>query len=114
MLLYQIAQVDFPFLDSNKIKSRPCLVLTKPRGKYKIVVIAYMTSSSSLLENTDVSLEIDQKYFKKTGLNTNTIIKLDRLEHISVDSLKGKIGELNKEKSQEVIQKLKLLFELFQ
>ncbi len=114
MLVYQIAQVDFLFLDDNKIKSRPCLVLTKPRGKYKIVVIAYMTSTDSLLENTDVSLEIDQKYFKKTGLNTNTIIKLHRLENISVDSLKGKLGELDKEKSQEVNQKLKLLFELSQ
>jgi mRNA-degrading endonuclease toxin of MazEF toxin-antitoxin module len=112
MLRYQIAQVDFPFLDENKIKSRPCLVLTKPKGKYQIVVIAYMTSSSSQIENTDVSLDITENYFKETGLVTTTIIKLHRLEHVSINSLRGKIGELSADKSQEIKQKLSSLFEL--
>lgn len=112
MLQYQIAQVDFPFLDENITKSRPCLVLTKPRGKYKIVVIAYMTSSKNQIEDTDVILDISENYFEETRLTTNTVIKLHRLEHIPIDSLKGKIGQLSPEKSHEIKQKLSLLFEI--
>lgn len=112
MDIYKIAQVDFPFEEISKSKSRPCLVLTKPKGKYQSVIIAYMTSNHSQIENTDFVIDSDKIDFEETGLTKTTIIKLHRLEHISIDSLKGQIGNLSIQNSKQVKQKLSLLFEL--
>jgi mRNA-degrading endonuclease toxin of MazEF toxin-antitoxin module len=112
MQKYQIVQVDFPFLDKNIVKTRPCLLLSKPKGKHKLVVIAYMTSSDLEIEDTDVILEVSSKYFEKTGLNTKTVIKLHRLEHLSIWDIQGVVGEIDVEKSLEIKEKLKLLLDL--
>jgi mRNA-degrading endonuclease toxin of MazEF toxin-antitoxin module len=109
---YKIAKVDFPFADKDKVKSRPCLIITKPTGKYKIVVIAYMTSSDLEMEKSDIILDETEKGFLETGLTKKTIIKLHRLEHISVEYLSGEVGFLSEQKSLEVKVKLRDLFEM--
>ncbi len=109
---YKIVQVNFPFLDKNIVKSRPCLLLSKPKGKYQLVIIAYMTSSSFQIEETDVILDAKENYFQSTGLVQTTVIKLHRLEHLSILDIQGVVGEISIKKSLEIEKKLKLLFEL--
>lgn len=110
--MYKIVRVDFPFMDKNIVKSRPCLVLSKPKGKHKLVVIAYITSKNTKIEDTDVEILENSTEFLETGLTKNSVIKLHRLEHISALDIQGIVGEVGKTTETKIKSNLKKLFNL--
>ena len=50
--------------------------------------------------------------FKKTGLKVDSVIKLDKIATVLKDLIIGELGELDKESSKEVNQKLKKMLEI--
>jgi len=111
--MLNIVRVDFPFLDDlGKFKARPVLRLTKPIGRHKLLVVAYITTKLDEKISSDVQLDSKQAYFKKTGLRFNSVIKLHKVTTISSNSIKCSVGVLPTAKKSEIRQKFKKLFNL--
>lgn len=109
--MLKIVRVDFPCLDNpKKFKARPVLCLTKPIGRHKLVVVSYITTSREENLPSDVHLESNKSYFKKTGLVFDSTIKLHKITTISWGSVKCEVGIIPADKKSEVRQKLKKLF----
>ena len=113
MTSYNIVTTDFPFLEKpSNTKKRPALVLTKSVGPYGLVIVAFITSNIDLCEPTDIIIEQGQNEFSRTGLTKTSLIQLHKLFTLPLSELHDNIGSLSPEKSNEVQQKLKILFNL--
>jgi mRNA-degrading endonuclease toxin of MazEF toxin-antitoxin module len=109
----QIVIAKFPFLDKTiKHKTRPVFCLTKPTGKHKLLIVAYITSKKEDLLETDLFINKNDPEFKLTNLINTSIIKTNKLLTISVDQIIGSLGVLPKHKYKELKTKLKQLFDL--
>lgn len=111
--MLKIVRVDFPYLDNpKKFKARPVLCLTKPVGRYKLLVISYITTKLDEKLPSDVHLDSKKPYFAKTGLKFSSVIKLHKITTISLGSIKCDVGTLPSDKKSEIRQKLKKFFNL--
>lgn len=107
--MYKILRAEFPFSeDDSKTKSRPVLQLSKAYGKYKLVVVAYITSSK--LEKLETDIGISKSLV--SGLTSDSIIRLHKLHSILLSKVSAEIGVLPKNKIAEVKKKLARLFQL--
>lgn len=106
--MYKIFLADFPFTENSTQKSRPVLQLTKPQGKYKIIIAAYITSMKVQPLIGDVILDD----LTGTGLTKKSTIRLFKLANFAASSLRGEIGVLPKNKIPEVQRELKKLFQV--
>ena len=82
--------------------------LSRPQGKYKIIVAAYITSMKVQPLAGDVILD----KLEGTGLTKQSTIRLFKLANFSASSLRGEIGILPKNKILEVKRELKKLFQI--
>ena len=105
--MYKIFLAEFPFTENSSQKSRPILQLTKPQGRYKIIVAAYITSMKVQPLAGDVVLE----KLNGTGLTKRSTIRLFKLANFASQNLRGEIGVLPKNKIPEVKRELKKLFQ---
>ena len=111
--MLKILSVDFPFLDdSEKVKNCPVLCLTKPTGRYKLILISYITTKTEEQLQSDIVVDSQKSYFNKTGLSYTSIIKLHKITTISAVSVKGEAGSLPPKLEGEIKRKLKKLLEL--
>jgi len=83
----KIVLVPFPFTDLTATKLIPALVIYDGE---KDAIIVFISS-----------------HFKKTGLKTDSVIKLDKIATALKDLIVGELGEPDEEMRQEVNQKLK-------
>ena len=103
----------FPFIDyPEEGKVRPALALTEPIGKYRIVIVAFITSKIDDIQSTTVTLSLDETGYKKTGLTKTSYIVLHKLTAVVPSKVIGEIGTLPEEYQQEVKNKLKVLLSL--
>lgn len=111
--MLKIVRVDFPFTDDpSHSKIRPALCLTKPHGRNRLVVLAYMTTNTNNMTDTDILLNEKDDGFKKLRLKKSTVIKLHRLVSISADKLNWELSPLPKNRHKEVQKSLCKLFKL--
>jgi mRNA-degrading endonuclease toxin of MazEF toxin-antitoxin module len=106
--MYKIVLVRFPFTEKSGYKTRPALLLTDLYGKYKVSLVAYITSRDS----EGSSLEIKLKKSDINKLSKDSYINLYKITNITEQALVGKLGELTDKESNEVKTKLKKLFGL--
>lgn len=106
--MYKIALVRFPFTEKRGFKTRPALLLTGLYGKFKVVVVAYITSRN----HDGSSLEIKLKKSKINKLSKDSYINLYKITNVTEQALEGELGELTDKESNEVKTKLKKLFGL--
>lgn len=107
--MLKIVVVQFPFLDNvTRKKRRPALCLTKPSGKYQLVVLAYISTQFDLVENYDILLEPSASL----GLKHVSLVKLNKIISISVRDIEGEIGTIKGKSEREIKKKLKKLFDL--
>ena len=106
----KIVLIHFPFTDLTATKLRPALVIYE--GKRDVVAV--FISSKIPYELSDVDVLVTKKHagFKKTGLKVDSVIKLDKIATVLKDLIIGELGELDKESSKEVNQKLKKMLEI--
>lgn len=100
----KIVLVPFPFTDLTSAKLRPALVLYEGE---KDVILAFISSKiPDNISDLDVLILSSQNSFKKTGLKTDSIIRLDKLATVLKDLVVGELGEIDDSIKHEVNEKL--------
>ena len=113
MTKYKVVLVPFPFDDLSGTKVRPAVCLTEPKGKYRHVVLAFITSKVPEVPlESDLVILSDDNDFKITGLHISSALRLHRMMTLTVDIVQRELGELSKEQQKNVQTKLKTLFDL--
>lgn len=112
MIKFSVVLVPFPFDDLTGMKARPALCLTNKIGKFRHIVIAFI-SSNIHQENVDSDIIImkNSPEWEGTGLRTDSLIRLHKLVTIPKTLIKRRLGFVNSELQQVMIRKLKNLFE---
>ena len=109
-LKYRIVLVPFPFDDFSSTKVRPALCLTEPIGRYRHVLIAFITSRlPEIPEVSDVALTPDQPGFPGTGLRVPSAIRLHRVVTVTESLIQRDLGELPDALKIEVQSQLKAM-----
>jgi mRNA-degrading endonuclease toxin of MazEF toxin-antitoxin module len=111
--MLNILSVDFPFLDNpGQSKRRPALALTKPLGKYKIVIIAYITTHLDDVLQSNVPLDLQEDELSTTGLAEPSVIMLHKVVGVVEGRVQGQLGVLPQRYEAEIQAKLRQLFHL--
>jgi mRNA interferase MazF len=110
---YKIVLVPFPFDDLSTLKVRPALCLTNTISGYNHIVIAFITSRiSKVNEDSDLKLLSSDPDFALTGLRVDSAVRLHRLVTIPKKLVLRELGELPNNYVVEIKEKLKKLFEI--
>jgi mRNA interferase MazF len=111
--MLNILSVDFPFLDTpEQSKVRPGLALTKPLGKYNIVVVAYITTHLDDVLPSNIALELHDTERRTTGLTMSSVIMLHKIVGVVAERIHGQLGVLPSRYEHEVRDKLRVLLNL--
>lgn len=87
------------------------MCLTKPIGKYNLIVVAFITSKLNQDKlATDILLNEGTQTFVESNLPLPSSIKMHKLGYIEFSQIEGLIGELTN--VDEIQNKLKLVFGL--
>jgi mRNA-degrading endonuclease toxin of MazEF toxin-antitoxin module len=109
----RIIYVNFPFLDNRqKAKPRPALCLTNPIGRYKVMVVAFISTKCDEVLTTDITLDTMDSAFRNTGLKRLSFIRVHKLYSVVTDEVVGELGVLPVKWEKEVKAKLRQLFNL--
>jgi mRNA-degrading endonuclease toxin of MazEF toxin-antitoxin module len=111
MKQYQIVIVDFPYIDNpTESKKRPCVLLSKPKGKYSIVIVGFITSRENIikLDKNDVIIQPNTI----NSLNKVCVAQVYKLTSIMEQDIVGTIGMLNTSESSSIQHNLRKVFEL--
>ncbi len=112
MIKNSIVLVAFPFDNFSSSKVRPALCLTSEIGKFKNVIIAFISSKipDGLLES-DLIINKDSENSVGTGLKVDSVIRLHKMVTIPQNLIKRRIGTINNSIQAEIINKIIQLFE---
>jgi len=106
----KIVLVPFPFTDLTLTKLRPALVIHESENN---VILAFITSKiPTKISDTDVLLTKEHPSFGKTGLKTDSLIKLDKVVTVLKDLIVGEIGEIDDTLKDEINAELQNIFKL--
>jgi len=106
----KIVLVPFPFTDLTLTKLRPALVIHEGDND---VILAFISSKiPSKLSEADLLLTKEHPSFEKTGLKTDSLIRLDKVATVLKDLIVGEIGEVDNALKNEINTKLQRLFRL--
>ena len=104
----KIVLIPFPFTDLTVAKLRPALVIHE--GKRDIVVAFISSRIPAEISETDVMITSKHPAFKKTGLKTDSVIKLDKIATILKELIVGELGEIDENLRKEINEKLAKIF----
>jgi len=108
-----IILIPFPFDDFLSTKVRPAICLTNTFGKYNHVVVAFISSNLNIYTDpSDILLMKDEAISQKTGLKTDSVIKLNRMVTIPKNLVQRKLGEANPMLQAMIRTQLINIFEL--
>ena len=113
MTKYKVVLVPFPFDDLSSSKVRPAVCLTEPIGRYRHVVLAFITSKvpEDLLE-TDILIATDDEDFEISGLRVSSALRLHRMMTATTNIIQRELGQLSEKKQEIVKRRLSALFGL--
>ncbi len=100
-----IILIPFPFTDLTGNKLRPAIVLIETGQD---LTICFITTQLKWEELTDIEL-LPTKY---NGIKKPSIIRLSKIATVDKSLAVGKLGELQKNKMEELNSKLKRLLQL--
>ena len=106
----KIVLVPFPFTDMTNTKIRPALVVYV--GK-KDAIVAFISSKiPDFADETEVIIKSHDQSFKKTGLKTSSVIKLDKITTIDKSLIYGELGEIDDDLRREINEKISNIYRL--
>ncbi len=112
MIKGKVVLIPFPFDDFSSTKVRPAVCLTNPIGTHRHIILAFITSHiPSELLDTDIVLNTNNPDFVSTGLRVSSTLRLHRLMTATTTLIKREMGELSPGIQNEIINKLRKLFE---
>ncbi len=89
----KIVLIPFPFTDLTIAKLRPALVIHE--GKRDVVVTFISSRIPAEVSATDVLITSKHPAFRKTGLKTDSVIKLDKIATVLKELIVGELGEID-------------------
>jgi mRNA interferase MazF len=103
VIKYSTVLVSFPFDDISGSKLRPALCLTEQKGRYKQVIVAFISSNlKNETLNSDILVLKNSSKWTGTGLKVDSLIRLHKLTTVSSALFKRKLGEIYFELKEEV------------
>ena len=96
-----IVIIEFPFSNLIQVKRRPSLVIKVPKGDD--VMVCQITGKSY---EKSVEIPIKREDFHKGNLKVESYLRLDKIFSIEKSLIKYKIGSLNQQKFNEIIDKI--------
>ncbi len=105
--LFRIYTAQFPFLDAQEAKIRPVIVVGKPQGQHKILVVVPV-SSKSTLEEIDINLH----HWSDEGLLKPSVARVHRLTTMLQSDLIAELGELARDDKQNLQDALRRLLDI--
>lgn len=111
----KIVLLPFPFDDLSTSKVRPALCPTNSLGKYRHVIVAFITSQQpNDLSESDLTIESTDSDFRQIGLRVTSVLRLHRLTTLPVSLIQRELGHLSTSRQKQVAAKLSKLFDLHQ
>ena len=111
MIKNSIVLVPFPFDDFSASKVRPALCLTDKIGKYKNVIIAFISSKiAEDVLDSDIIVRKNSKEWERTGLLVDSIIRLHKVVTIPSSLIQRKLGNVNSSLEVQVSKRIQGLF----
>lgn len=108
-----IVEVDFPFSqDLAKSKRRPALILWTDKHQKDFILAFITTKWLDRKETGDVHIKKFDTGFSKTGLVTDSKIKITKLVSLSRNKLLAKYGMLTGEMLDRVNKEIRNVFEV--
>ena len=104
---YKLFLAKVGYLESPKLKIRPVIILTKPKGSYNIMM-AVPISSKSRLEEVDVRL----KDWQSSRLEKPSVALVHRLSAIVGQRVLEEVGQLSDTDNAAIQQAVRQLFSL--
>lgn len=99
----KIVLTRFPFTDLTSNKRRPALVLAVAQSNEHDVIVAFISSViPNNLKPTEYLIEVSHPDFSLTGLQKNSIVKLDKLVTLDVTIFTGELGEVSDRMFDEI------------
>lgn len=105
-----VVLIPFPYTDFSATKLRPAVVL--PDHDPDVVVAFISSKIPASLAPADIVLTRSTPEFLKTGLKTDSVIRLDKITTIIKTMVAGTIGELPQEIRSEVNRKMAELYRI--
>ncbi len=102
-----IIVVPFPFTDLSNSRKRPALVLSNLEGDD--IVICEITS---IMRKDSYVVSLENKDLESGKLKVNSIIRPNRILTIHKDKINYKFSKIKDSKLQEVLEKIKIVFNL--
>jgi mRNA interferase MazF len=111
-MIYKIILAPFPFLEIDRSKLRPLLVISD-FSETNTCIVGFITSKSiTNLVQSDIVIEHNKEVEKMTGLVVDSVIRLNKIGTIDKASIVSEIGNLPQELESQLKQKLTKLFKL--
>ena len=104
VVLYGVYTAKFPFLDTDKDKVRPVIVISKPHGHYNIVNVVPVSSQT---EREDVDIELQD--WQSAGLVKPSIARVHRLSALLLSELTSQLGMLSAKDRNNLLESIKRL-----
>ncbi|MCF6359416.1 MAG: type II toxin-antitoxin system PemK/MazF family toxin [Cyclobacteriaceae bacterium] len=112
MIKYSIVLVPFPFDDFSSSKVRPALCLTSEIGSYSHIIIAFISSRvPNTLSEYDIIIRKGSTQWEGSGLIVDSVIRLHKMVTIPKSAIQRELGEINSLVKEDIVSKLKKLFE---
>lgn len=105
--LFGVYTAKFPFLDSDKDKIRPVIVISKPHGQHNVITVVPV-SSQDKKESVDIAL----RDWRKAGLVKPSVARTHRLTAFLQSDLTNYLGDLSANDKRSLQQALRQLLDL--
>jgi mRNA interferase MazF len=96
-----VVVLEFPFSNLLQVKRRPSLIIKVPKGED--LIVCQITRKSY---EKSVEIPIRKEDFLKGSLKVESYMRIDKIFSIEKSLIKYKIGELKKEKFNEIVDKI--------
>ena len=105
----KIVLIPFPFTDLAGSKRRPALVLIQSEND---VVVAYISSNTSIHNDACLLIGTEHPSFEKTGLKTSSVIRLDKVATLLTDLIVGELGEADVTLRRDINRSLAQIYKI--
>lgn len=106
-VLFGVYTASLPFLDADKDKVRPVIVVSKPHGQHNIVTVVPV-SSKAKRELVDITLDD----WQKDGLVKPSVARVHRVAALLQSDLTSQLGVLTANDQRTLLRALKELLSL--
>jgi mRNA interferase MazF len=97
----------FPEADQSQGKLRPGLVLSETPDTYDDYLICMISSQTfQAIDGFDVIIKPGDSDFSRSGLRTESVIRISRIAVVNKEILKGKIGSISFETLEKILTNL--------